>query len=276
MTTMAYDPLAVAAFFDALAEGEWQRFDKDSLAAIQEHIHNYYLDRFVNRGSRVLEIGAGPGRFTQTLHHLGCEIVVADISKVQLELHKRYGIERGFGTSVKEHRCLDICDLSALPGESFDVVLAYGGPLSYVFERREEAMASCRRVLRSGGLLLASVMSLWGTLHRFLVALQQLPAANIAEITATGDLTPTSDPTSKHKCHLYRSSELVALVARHGFHVEAIAASNALSTNLEPLLAELRQDSGQWQTLLDLEREATAQAGYIDGGTHIIVAAVAA
>lgn len=273
---MIYDPLAVAAFFDELAEGEWQRFDKDSLAAVHEHIHNYYLERFVPRGSRVLEIGAGPGRFTQTLHRLGCEIVVADISKVQLELHKRFGHERGFGTSVKEHRCLDICDLSVLPERSFDAVLAYGGPLSYVFERREQAMVSCRHVLRTGGLLLASVMSLWGTLHRFLVALQQLPAANIAEIVATGDLTPTNDPTSKHKCHLYRSSELVALFERHGFRIEAIASSNAVSTNLEPLLAQLRQDAVQWQTLLDLEREATAQEGFVDGGTHMIVAAVAA
>jgi len=60
---------------------------------------------------------------------------------------------------------------------------------------------------------------------------------------------------------------------RHGFRIEALAASNALTTNLEPLLLELRQQADRWQTLLDLERQATAQAGYVDGGTHLIVAA---
>ena len=270
---MVYDRPAVAAYFDQLADGEWQRFEKAALGAIHEHIHNLYLERFVPRGSRVLEIGAGPGRFTQTLHRLGCRIVVADISDVQLGLNRRYGSENGFASSVEAYEKLDICDLTALPNASFDVVVAYGGPLSYVFERRDDAVASCRRVLKPGGVLLASVMSLWGTLHRHLAALKDLPLWSTKNIVETGDLTPENDPTSPHKCHLFRSGELADLMERHGFTVEALAASNALSTNLEPLLLELRQQPDRWQALLDLEAQATAQPGYVDGGTHLIVAA---
>ena len=70
--TVAYDPRTVTAFFDELGEGEWQRHDKDGCAAVQEHIHNVYLTRFVQPGSHVLEIGSGPGRFTRTLASLGC------------------------------------------------------------------------------------------------------------------------------------------------------------------------------------------------------------
>jgi len=270
---MAYDRPAVAAYFDQLADGEWQRFDKYALGAVHEHIHNLYLERFVLRGSRVLEIGAGPGRFTQTLHRLGCRIVVADISDVQLGLNRRYGSENGFASSVEAYEKLDICDLTALPNASFDVVVAYGGPLSYVFERRDDAVESCRRVLKPGGVLLASVMSLWGTLHRHLAALKDLPLWSTKNIVETGDLTPENDPTSPHKCHLFHSAELANLMERHGFTVEALAASNALSTNLEPLLLELRQQPDRWQALLDLEAQATAQPGYVDGGTHLIVAA---
>jgi len=80
-----------------------QRFDKHALGAIHEHIHNVYLERFVPPGSRVLEIGAGPGRFTQTLHRLGCRVVVADISAVQLALNRRYGSEYGFASSVEAY-----------------------------------------------------------------------------------------------------------------------------------------------------------------------------
>jgi len=270
---VTYDRPAVAAYFDQLAEGEWQRFDKYALGAIHEHIHNLYLERFVSPGSRVLEIGAGPGRFTRTLHRFGCRIVVADISDVQLALNRRYGSEYGFAKSVEAYEKLDISDLTALPGSSFDVVVAYGGPLSYVFERRDDAVESCRRVLKSGGVLLASVMSLWGTLHRHLAALKDLPLWSTKSIVATGDLTAENDPTSPHKCHLFYSAELANLMERHGFRVEALAASNALSTNLEPLLVELRQQPDRWQALLDLESQATAQPGYVDGGTHLIVAA---
>jgi 2-polyprenyl-3-methyl-5-hydroxy-6-metoxy-1,4-benzoquinol methylase len=268
-----YDPPAVEAFFDEFGQGEWERFDRFALGAVHEHIHNHYLERFVTAGSRVLDIGAGPGRFTQTLHRLGCRIVVADISEVQLELNRRYGAEKGFGMSVEAYHKLDICDLSGLPTASFDVVVVYGGPLSYVFERRDDAMASCRRVLRPGGLLLASVMSLWGTLHRHLAALRDLPLAGLVDIVATGDLTPENDPTSRHKCHMFSSSELVTLLERHGFVIEALSTSNALSTNREPLLLELRQQPDRWHALLELERRATAQPGYVDGGTHLIAAA---
>lgn len=270
---MTYDRPAVAAYFDQLAEGEWQRFDKYALGAVHEHIHNLYLERFVSPGSRVLEIGAGPGRFTRTLHRLGCRIVVADISDVQLALNRRYGSEYGFANSVEAYEQLDICELTTLPAASFDVVVAYGGPLSYVFERRDSAVESCRRVLKPRGVFLASVMSLWGTLHRHLAALRDLPLWSMTSILETGDLTPENDPTSPHKCHLFRSAELASLMERHGFRVEAVAASNALSTNLEPLLLELRAQPDRWQALLDLESQATAQAGYVDGGTHLIVAA---
>jgi len=269
---LPYEPRAVEAYFDEYGESEWHRFDRFALGAVHEHIHNHFLQRFVQPGSRVLDIGAGPGRFTQTLDRLGCRIVVADISEVQLELNRRYGVEKGFGASIEGYLKLDICDLSSLPAASFDVVVAYGGPLSYVFERREEAAASCRRVLRPGGILLASVMSLWGTLHRHLAALRDLPVSSMVDIVATGDLTPDNDPTSRHKCHMFHSSELVELLRGHGFSVEALAASNALSTNLEPLLLELRQQPDRWQALLELECKATAQPGYVDGGTHLLVA----
>ena len=270
---MTYDPPALEAYFDQFGDNEWSRFDRFALGAIQEHIHNLYLQRFVPRGSRVLEIGAGPGRFTQTLHRLGCRVVVGDMSEVQLALNRRYGAERGFASSVEDYKKLDICDLSTLPAASFDVVVAYGGPLSYVFERRDDAVKSCHRVLKSKGVLLASVMSLWGTLHRHLAALRDLPLWSMANIVETGDLTPENDPTSPHKCHLFRSSELKELLEHNGFAVEAVAASNALSTNLEPLLAELREQPERWQALLDLESEATDEPGYVDGGTHLIVAA---
>src|SRR5947207_3202782 len=82
------------------------------------------------------------------------------------------------------------------------------------------------------GALLASVMSLWGTFHRHLAALRDLPLAGVADIVATGDLTPENDPTSRHKCHMFSSAELVSLLERHGFAIEAVSASNALTTNL--------------------------------------------
>ena len=45
----------------------------------------------------------------------------------------------------------------------FDVVVAYGGPLSYAFEQVDEALTGLFRIVRPGGMVVASVMSLLGT-----------------------------------------------------------------------------------------------------------------
>jgi SAM-dependent methyltransferase len=269
---MPYDPRRTAAYFDAFAEREWQRFD-GPLGAVSEHLHKQVIRRFVPRGARVLDIGAGPGRFTEVVHELGCRVVVADISRVQLDLNRRFGAERGFAASVEQYLELDISDLSSLAAESFDAVIAFGGPLSYVFERRDDAMRSCRRVLRPGGVLLASVMNLWGTLHRHLEILRVMRLEDTRDIIATGDLTDENDPTSPHKCHMYRAEEFAALLERHGFRIDVLTASGALSTHQDALLTALRGVPERWQALLDLEEEASARPGLVECGTHLIAAA---
>lgn len=40
-------------------------------------------------------------------------------------------------------------------------MVAYGGPLSYVFGRVTEALREIRRVMKPGAPFLSSVMSLW-------------------------------------------------------------------------------------------------------------------
>ena len=137
-------------------------------------LHSRVLEQFTPRGARVLEIGAGPGRFTEQLHRLGCRVVVGDISAEQLKLNRATARDRGFAESIDEWQQLDICNLDRFAGETFDAVVAFGGPLSYVFDERDQALSECIRVVKPGGVVLLSVMSLWGTLHRHLEAVLEL------------------------------------------------------------------------------------------------------
>ena len=54
---------------------------------------------------------------------------------------------------------------------------------------------------------------------------------------------------------------------------KALSASNAVSTNLDSLLTELQEHADRWAVLLEIEAEAAARPGFVDGGTHLIVAA---
>jgi 2-polyprenyl-3-methyl-5-hydroxy-6-metoxy-1,4-benzoquinol methylase len=269
--TSAYKPEWVAARYDERGEQEWERFSRSPVDAISLFIHTHYLREFVNPGSRVLDVGAGPGRFTQVLAEMGCRVVAADISQVQLDLHRKYAKESAFDDAVEDRLQLDVCDMHSLEAESFDAVVCYGGPLSYVFEKAPVALQECVRVCKKEGHVLASVMSLWGSAHRLLPGVLAVPPENNRKITDTGDLTPKNWDAATHHCHMFRSGELRQMVSRSGLTVLAMSASNCVSTVWEELLREAKEDPDKWQEVLRMELEACREDGCLDVGTHMIV-----
>jgi len=268
-----YNATSITQFFDAMGIAEYERFDQSPVQRLKYELHLRYLRRFVMRGSRVLEIGAGPGRFTEALADLGCRIVVNDLSPVQLDLNKRRAHEGGYARAVDRWLLADVCDLGALAGESFDCIVAFGGPFSYVLDRREEAMQQCLALLAERGVLLLSVMSLWGTAHAFLRAMLEQPVDLQQAVLRTGDLTPSTSPEKAHYCHMFRPDELSQFLTQQGLRIEHLAASNALTTGWEEELRAAQADPVAWQRIVDLEEEATSEPSNIGMGTHLIAVA---
>jgi len=266
-----YQPESTAQYFDAYAEKEWDRLTATPFQEVSLHVHTHYLRKHIQPDWRVLEIGAGPGRFTQLLAELGARVVVSDLSPVQVALNRQFATRLGFATAVEDWRQVDVSDLSDFPDGSFDAVLAYGGPFSYVLDRRNTALAECRRVLRPGGKLLLSVMSLWGTMHRFLQGVLDVPEAYNRRIVSTGDLTPATNPQrSGHFMHLFHAGELREFLAGGGFDVLEMSASACLSIHWDDYLVTIRQDSQLWQELLWMELQATAAPGSWNMGSHLL------
>src|SRR5262245_32177018 len=65
-----YNPERVTEYFDAVGIQEWHRLMENPTKEVALHVHTHYLKKFVRAGDRVLEIGAGAGRFTQVLAQL--------------------------------------------------------------------------------------------------------------------------------------------------------------------------------------------------------------
>jgi cyclopropane fatty-acyl-phospholipid synthase-like methyltransferase len=91
----------------------------------------------------VIDIGSGPGRFTIELVRLGATVTAEAISPKQLALHRSKVTEAGCEHGVVGREVLDIIDLSRFPTHHFDAVVCYGGPLSYVFDRIDDASVNC-------------------------------------------------------------------------------------------------------------------------------------
>jgi ubiquinone/menaquinone biosynthesis C-methylase UbiE len=262
---MRYDPAHVASFFDDYGEQEWTRFDDGRTPRPSLEVHFEHLRRFVGPGDRVLDIGAGPGRFTIELARIGAEISVADISSGQLEINGKRVASAGFGDRVLERVVADVLDLGHWADGTFDATVCFGGPLSYTLDGAEPAVAELVRVTNPGGHVLVSVMSLVGTVTHFLPILLDLvrrdgvPKNN--EIVRTGLLS--DEPDYGHlPMKLFRWSELESLLAPHGTIVGASAAGLLPSAEVtEPELEEF---------LVRTELELAEEPGALSSGQHIL------
>jgi SAM-dependent methyltransferase len=256
----SHEPERAAAFFDAYGDKEWDRFADGRTPRASLDTHLRFLGRFVAAGDRVLDAGAGPGRFALELVRLGAEVVALDISPEQLALLRERlpDVPAVLG---------DVVDLSVFPDDSFDVTVCYGGPLSYVLDRKEDALAELVRVTRGGGHVLVSVMSSVGTVVHYISAILDLARRDGVEaqeeIVRSG-LLPDAPDYGHLPMHLYRWSELEALLCRHGQIVGAAAAG---------LIPDPRPEEPELRELVSrLEAELCEEPGALSCGQHILAA----
>jgi 2-polyprenyl-3-methyl-5-hydroxy-6-metoxy-1,4-benzoquinol methylase len=268
--TSHYRADKIAGYFDEYGMHEWDRLVSTPVDEVSLYIHTHYLKEYVPRGARVLEVGAGAGRFTQVLASLGASILVADISQVQLDLNKEHAQQHGFAHAVENWQQVDICDMRQFGSGSFDFVVAYGGPFSYVLDKRDQAMGECLRLLKCKGVLLLSVMSVWGSVHRYLNGVLGIPAHINRKIIATGDLSPETIGERDNNMHMFRAGEFIKWLKGFNLEVLARSASFCLSPGWEEMLAEMRADEETWDQLLRMELEACAEEGSLNMGTHLI------
>jgi ubiquinone/menaquinone biosynthesis C-methylase UbiE len=262
----AWDPDHTAAYYDAFGEREWTRFEDGLTPRVSLAVHLHHLRRFAEPGDRVLDVGAGPGRFTIELARLGAEVVVADISPAQLELNRERVKEAGLEKQVTDRVVADVLDLSRWSDGAFDATVCYGGALSYVLERAPEAAAELARVTRPGGHVLVSVMSLVGTVLQFMEGLLDLARRDGVpfqeEIVATGFLPERGKDYGHLPMTLYRWPQLQELLAPHG---EIVAASAAgLLASVDPAEPELRDLLARWEV------DLAADPGALSCGQHIL------
>lgn len=265
----------VERYFDALGEREWSRFD-DLEEQIALHIYQRFLARFAGSGMRCLDAGAGPGRFTIQLIQAGATVVVGDLSQVQLDLNAARLADAGLEAGVEDRVKIDICDLSHFPADSFDLVLAYGGPVSYAFDRAGDAVRELARVAKPGAPVVGSVMSLAGSARHYLASFgPTIDAVGLEEFDrflGHGDQR-TILAAGAHPCRLFTWRDLETLLTDAGLNVVASSASQWLSLGDHATARTMMDDEATRARFLAWEERLCAHPGAVEGGKHILFAA---
>lgn len=266
---MKYDASRTAAFFDEFGEREWARFEDGRSSPVSLEVHKHYLHRFVSSRDRVLDVGAGPGRFTIELAKIGARVVAADVSTVQLELNREKVEQAGVEDGVLDRVVADVTDLSTFADGEFDAAVCYGGPLSYALDRAGDGVGELLRVTRPGGYVIVSVMSLVGAFSSELRAVLALPLDVNERIVSTGYLDAKGG--GHVEMRLFRWPELEELFGERGCTIVAASASNMNTAVEQELYSTL--DEEMREALVRWAIDLGAEPGAIALAPHIIVVA---
>ncbi len=150
----------VSSFYEQVNEDE--RLLRSRHGQLEYRTTMEYIHRYAGSGSRILEIGAGTGRYSIALAREGMNVTAIELVTGNLEILRENS--RGIPSiSLYEG---DATDLSLFDDNSFDVTLAFG-PMYHLYDPLDvnRAIDEAIRVTRPGGVLLVAFISVFGIMY---------------------------------------------------------------------------------------------------------------
>lgn len=145
----------VRAYYDEIAPREWTRLEGQPEFLFTTRI----MSRYIKPGDRVLDIGAGPGRYSLWLAERGCDVTLLELSGKNVEFAKAKAVELKLPVTAI---CGNALDADKLVDGQFDHVLNMG-PLYHLLEEQERitSVAAALKLTKPSGLLWAAFLNLF-------------------------------------------------------------------------------------------------------------------
>ena len=136
----------------------YDHYDEDSRLASKHGSVEFlttmrYIEKYIRPGDRVLEIGAGTGRYSHALARRGYRVDAVELVAHNIEIFRKNTLP-GEQITVTRGNALD---LSAFPAGTYDVTLLLG-PLYHLYtpEDKRQALREAIRVTKPGGVVFAA------------------------------------------------------------------------------------------------------------------------
>lgn len=112
-----------------------------------------YINKFLKKGMRVLEVGAGTGRYSLTIAENGFQVDAIELIQHNIDIFK----SKMKGKCTADIRQGNAMDLSCYNDETFDITLVLG-PLYHLFNDNDKkrAISEAIRVTKKGGVIFTS------------------------------------------------------------------------------------------------------------------------
>lgn len=138
------------------------RLESSRHGQLEYRITMEYVKRQLKKGDRVLEIGAGTGRYSIALAKEGYDVTAVELVESNLAVLK----ENGTGIDSLHAYQGDALDLGRFKDGEYDVTLVFG-PMYHLYDRADvdRAIAEAVRVTKKGGIILFAFLSVYAIMY---------------------------------------------------------------------------------------------------------------
>ena len=151
-----------------IVTGFYNQADEDSRLQRSRHgqleyaVTMHYIHRFIRPGDRILEVGAGTGRYSVALAGEGMNVTAVELVDSNLAVLRKNS--EGIGRILSYQG--DAVDLSRFGDQSFDMTLVLG-PLYHLYEAEDvrKAIDEAVRVTKENGVILFAFLSVFGIMY---------------------------------------------------------------------------------------------------------------
>ena len=150
----------VSGFYDQYDEDG--RLNRTWHGQLEYYTTMAYIHRYATKGSRILDVGAGTGRYSVALAKEGMDVTAVELTESNLAVLRANS--RGKENIVSFQG--DAIDLGRFADNSFDVTLSFG-PMYHLYEGEEvdRAIDEAIRVTKPGGVMLFAFISVFAIMY---------------------------------------------------------------------------------------------------------------
>ena len=166
-----------------------------------------YIERYLRPGMRILEIGAGTGRYSHALAQMGYQVDAVELVAYNIDVFKSKTMA-GEQVTITQ---ADARDLSAFDENSYDITLLLG-PMYHLFtvEDQKQALSEAIRVTKRGGVIFAAYCGNDATIVQFCFQRGMLKEERYRALVDPVTFKASSDPAELFQ--LYRKENIDALM----------------------------------------------------------------
>ena len=149
----------VSSFYNEINED--MRLGRSRQGQLEYLTTMHYIQRLAKGGEKILEIGAGTGRYSIALAKEGYDVTAVELVERNLEVLRQ---NCGELKNIQAFQG-DALDLSRFADDTFDITLVFG-PLYHLYEEKDvhKALDEAIRVTKKDGIILVAFLSVYAIL----------------------------------------------------------------------------------------------------------------